>query len=264
MYIASTAKKRPFLFVGGLTIVMAAAFLVAFAVIRLVAPTMDPATADLILNGVTYSLLAIATAMLLSRLDWWRPAGFRRPFRWAYLLLFWLPALPLLLTLLVLATGGGRVTVTSPWSIAVFAGISLLVGFVEEGVFRGLMVRALAPRGLWTAALVSSALFGLVHAVNIPLGYNAAGVGLQIVYAASFYGLASAALVIYTGTIWPIVLIHALTDFVAWMQSGSTLATAGVTSSDVVSTAVVSVLGVAYGALLLALSKRNRRLQAEA
>lgn len=260
MSISSLAKGRPFLFVVGLAVAVAAVFLVGFAVIRVVYPTADPAAADLINNAVCYSLLAIATAMLLSHLGWWRPAGFRGPFRWADPLLFWLPAVPLLLTLPAFVVGAAKVVVTNPWQIALFLYVSLLVGFVEEGLFRGVMVRALYPRGIWMAALVSGVLFGLVHAVNIPLGYNAQATGLQIVYAATFYGFASAALVIYTGTIWPIVLIHGLTDFVAWLQSGATLATTGVTTADVVSTAVISVLGIGYGVLLLVLSKRRSQV----
>ena len=37
----------------------------------------------------------------------------------------------------------------------------LMVGFVEEAIFRGLMLQALKARGLWQAAVVTALLFWL-------------------------------------------------------------------------------------------------------
>jgi hypothetical protein len=80
-----------------------------------------------------------------------------------------------------------------------------------------------------------------------------------LIYTTTIYGFASAALVIYTRTIWPIVGIHALIDFVSWLQAGTTLKTTGVTFGDVFITVVGSALAIGYGILLLILANRSQR-----
>ncbi len=260
MSISSLSQRRPFLFVLGLAIGAAVVFLVVFAILRGLFPGMDPSDTDLINNAISYSLLAAVTAWLLNHLGWWQSAGFRRPYRWLYLLLFWLPAFPLI-SLVVALLAGIQPAAIALWRFALLFFIAVLVGFVEEGIFRGLMVRALYPKGIWTAAWVSAILFGLVHSVNFALGYNPQAVALQLVYATAIYGLASAALVIYTGSIWPILVIHALIDFSGWLFTGTTLATQGVTWPDVFSTLFWSVVAIGYGVLLLVLARRARRVQ---
>ena len=86
-----------------------------------------------------------------------------------------------------------------------------------------------------------------------------AGSRAQLVYPTTIYGFASAALVIYTRTIWPIVGIHALIDLASWLQAGTTLKTTGVTFGDVFITVVGGVLAIGYGVLLLILAKRSQR-----
>ena len=65
--------------------------------------------------------------------------------------LYWLPFTLVVVNLAfgIAAMGIGRVVY-----FFILAG---LIGFVEEVFFRGLILRAIAPRGLWKAALISSA-----------------------------------------------------------------------------------------------------------
>lgn len=259
MSISSFTKQHPFLLVGLLETAVVAVFLVAFLVIRNVIITMSASDIDLVLNGIAYAVLAVGTILLLNRLKWWKVAGFRRPYRWYFILLFWLPLLPLGLNFV----GGMKLATIEPWRIGIFGAISLLVGFVEEGIFRGVMVRSLYVKGIWTAAVVSSVLFGLAHSVNFMLGEDIQAVALQLVYTTTIYGFASAALVIYTGTLWPIVVIHFLIDFVSWLQAGTTLKTTGVTFGDIFITVVGSVLAIGYGIVLLVLANRVKRRQPE-
>ena len=216
---------------------------------------MNASDIDLMLNGIAYAVLAVGTILLLNRLKWWDTAGFRRPYRWYLVLLFWLPLLPLVLNWM----GGMKIPPVEPWRIGFFLVVSLLVGFVEEGIFRGVMVHALSGKGIWTAAVVSTVLFGLAHSVNFVLGENIQAVALQLVYTTTIYGFASAALVIYTGTLWPIVIIHFLIDFVSWLQAGTTLKTTEVTFGDIFITVVGGVLAIGYGIVLLILAKRLKR-----
>ena len=62
--------------------------------------------------------------------------------------------------------------------------VVLLVAFGEETAFRGVLLKALLPRGVWPAVLASSALFGLMHLVNLALGAPWQAVMLQMLFAA--------------------------------------------------------------------------------
>jgi membrane protease YdiL (CAAX protease family) len=95
--------------------------------------------------------------------------------------------------------------------------ITLLVGFAEESIFRGLMLNALKPRGLWKAAIITAVLFGLTHAMNAITGKDMLSIVMQICYAAAI-GFAYAALVLKKGNLWLLVLAHILIDFVNFIQ----------------------------------------------
>jgi membrane protease YdiL (CAAX protease family) len=91
------------------------------------------------------------------------------------------------------------------------------VGFVEEVMFRGLMLNALKVRGLWKAAIITALLFGLTHALNVLAGKSLVEDVAQIYYAVGI-GFAFAALVLHTGILWPLVLAHWLIDFINFIQ----------------------------------------------
>lgn len=58
-----------------------------------------------------------------------------------------------------------------------------LVGFLEEVIFRGLLFRALSPKGLKQAIVISSLTFGMGHIVNLLAGAEPISTLLQICYA---------------------------------------------------------------------------------
>jgi membrane protease YdiL (CAAX protease family) len=80
--------------------------------------------------------------------------------------------------------------------------LALMVGFVEESVFRGLMLTALRERGVWRAIIVTSVLFGLTHLANVLAGATVLETISQVAYTIAF-GVAFAALVLSTGIIGP-------------------------------------------------------------
>ncbi len=91
-----------------------------------------------------------------------------------------------------------------------------LIGFVEEVFFRGLILRAIAPRGLWKAAIISSIVFGLLHSLNPLAGANPLDTLLQLGYTLAI-GFGFAAVALRTRVIWPLVLIHGLIDFASFL-----------------------------------------------
>lgn len=94
-------------------------------------------------------------------------------------------------------------------------GTSILVGFVEEIPFRGLILQKLQERmNFWFANLISSVLFLLIHFpgwISLNLMTNR-GVALVLVF-----GFAMAMLLRYTKSLWSSIVAHSSNDFLAFV-----------------------------------------------
>jgi len=93
-----------------------------------------------------------------------------------------------------------------------FAALSLTAGFCEELVFRGFLIHTLerASGMLWLALLLSSGLFGVLHAYQRPAGAaRAAALGMLL-----------AAPLVLTANLWPSIVAHASLDLAAgfWLR----------------------------------------------
>ena len=112
------------------------------------------------LYGLANLGLSVIALALLSGMGWWKSVGFRSPQKRSDLLYFIIPFLPMFTNFIP------GVEITSlRYLLEVFL-ITLMVGFVEEVIFRGLMLHAIRERGHWKAAIITSLLFGLTHAMN--------------------------------------------------------------------------------------------------
>lgn len=119
---------------------------------------------------------------------------------------------------------------SSPGSIAAaYLVLSVAVAINEETWFRGIIVAVLQPKGIRTAMVVSSVLFGVMHLANLAGGADLVSSLLQMAFALIF-GLVAAELVIVTGSLWPAILWHAAWDFVNYVGGNeiTPLALAGV------------------------------------
>lgn len=89
---------------------------------------------------------------------------------------------------------------TAVWSLMV----SPTAGFCEELLFRGLLMFALMDmtNDLWLSVALSSVMFGVIHAAYGPLN----------VFATGAMGVVLALGVVYTGSLWPSIVAHALYD----------------------------------------------------
>ena len=101
--------------------------------------------------------------VLLTRLDWWREAGFKRPPQWRNPHLLWFPlligALPLL----------GGVRIPGPAFLASALLGASFAAFGDEALYRGIAWRALAPAGLMRAVVATSLLSGVLHFAGLAL-----------------------------------------------------------------------------------------------
>jgi len=96
-----------------------------------------------------------------------------------------------------------------------FAILSCSAGFGEEVAYRGFLIPVLTNLlgWDWMAVVLSSAVFGLLHAYQTWLGVLRTGV-LGLLLAGSF---------ILSGSLWPAILAHAILDVVAGIFLGETL-----------------------------------------
>jgi hypothetical protein len=198
----------------------------------------------ILLGKMTACLLAVA---LLSALGWWREAGFGARLHWRSLV----PFLPLMIIPLLTALfQPNAVGPPHPVQIVDFALVALMTGFAEEAIFRGIGLTALLPRGKIQAALLSSLVFGVLHFANLLVGADPLATVVQVIVAVLF-GITSAALLISTDAILPLVLIHAVEDFISFIATGNVREISTPTASEILMTLFLFLPFAVYGMWLL-------------
>lgn len=240
------AEQHPYWFTAILLIVVILVYLVAGTI----AHFLNLSTMGL--YGLANFALTILVAIMLTLMGWWRTVGFRSAERKSDILYFLIPFIPAFTNFIP------GVAVTSfSYVLEVFV-IMLMVGFVEESIFRGLMLSALKARGLWKAAVITTLLFGLTHALNSLTGKSAVENLLQICFALSV-GFAFAALVLHKGILWPLVLAHWLINSVSFIQKP------GFTDQglSMLVVAIPTVIMIAYGVFMMLQKVREKEEQAE-
>ena len=187
-------------------------------------------------------------AVLLTALGWWGtagspdvPPGSLIPFLPLVLLFAVPPVLPLG------STAASHTPATSPWSQ------SARSPRVRHGsdITRGSAADAAAPRA--HACRVSSVLFGAIFIAPLAAGEDPVLVGAQAL-ATMGIGVAFAAVVVVTGTIWPLVVISAAMSIPLGIQNDYPAALTGI----LVSSLTVGALAAAYGIWLLHRDQHRR------
>lgn len=92
----------------------------------------------------------------------------------------------------------------------------LIVAFIEETVFRGLMLRILLAKGAFTAVFISSLLFGITHALQLLGGQSLEDTIIQIIYAL-LVGLVLSLLILDGQSIIITILFHSFNNFFNFM-----------------------------------------------
>lgn len=114
--------------------------------------------------------------------------------------------LPLAIVLICVAANGFRSFTFKEAMFFVF--FTLLVGFVEETVYRGLILHILLRhKGITVAVVTSSLLFSVTHVLNILSGQSAEDTVVQLIYAL-LTGAALALLIVKNRNIIPLILFH--------------------------------------------------------
>lgn len=215
IHLKSLAARFPLLFAFGTTLV---------AMICLMWPLWVPGfsqTAQILWGRVAICLFAI---FMLTLLGWWRETGFTCPTNWRILV----PYLPVTLFMIVVKTFDVvtvGINIFDSKMILLGLAVYLAGGFMEEAIFRGLLLRILLPGGLMRAALLSSLFFALAHFLNLFMGANLSATILQVIVAFLASLVFTAPLAI-TRNIWPLVIIHGFGNFIGYLNAGGFLNTA--------------------------------------
>ncbi|WP_127792583.1 CPBP family intramembrane glutamic endopeptidase [Agromyces sp. LHK192] len=231
----------------------------------LIVPT-DSVELEFALSHLVPLPIAIAAGLWFARWSGWshdiwvqEPTLARPPRRW------WMLAIPALL--LVSPVVG---LVQTPWAdrsaslVLVVAVGCLLVGLGEEFFYRGILRVSLRARhGELVTLLATSLLFGLSHSLGSLLNGAPVGMILFQVAVTSMDGALYYAVFRVTGRLWVPIVLHALTDFSLYVQSGGGAAAGGHADIDVDPSVVpVQVVLVALSIAVVvsaALEDRRRR-----
>ncbi|MBB3128152.1 hypothetical protein FHS19_002806 [Paenibacillus rhizosphaerae] len=118
----------------------------------------------------------------------------------------WIYYLPQLAVLIVVAFNGFKAFTLQ--DLLFFLFFTLLVAFVEETIYRGLILQILLrSKGIMAAVITSSILFSVTHVLNMLSGQSAADTIMQLAYAL-LTGAALALLMVKNGNIIPLILFH--------------------------------------------------------
>ncbi len=197
---------------------------------------------------VTLSLIvgAVVLVAISSYMGWTAELYARQPIyksRWMWIAPV-VVALPIVLRLFGIDWGLHGFDV-----VAFLVVTGLLIGFVEELLYRGISVKMLRDggHGEWAVAAVSSLLFGLSHGVNIFTGQEFGTVAFTVVYAFAF-GVLMYLTMRVTGFLLVAMILHGLTDPTTILASGDLDKVATGTSS----TGVLALAGIVTFLLILA------------
>lgn len=135
-------------------------------------------------------------------------------------LLFILPCLAVAINNfpIISAIRGDAYLVSPKWYIPVLAVECLMIGIFEEFAFRGVVFMSILEKrhrtnlDIFISIVLTSAVFGAVHLLNVFQGAGIGSVILQIGYSFLIGGMCSVVL-IKTKNIWFCVIIHAVYDF---------------------------------------------------
>lgn len=179
---------------------------------------------DLVKHGLSPSLAGASLFLLVIVVlfRWGRELGLAQGPQPGTLKVIW-PWILYLALFAASALNGGL----PPASVTLFIlANTLLVGWSEEVMFRGVWLRGLfRSYGIWVAILGSSVLFGAMHVLNVFLTGDLRGAVLQAV-AAFLSGVFLAAVRLRTGSLWTGIILHGLWDAGTFLLAAGTMTAA--------------------------------------
>lgn len=146
-------------------------------------------------------------------LGWLRATGFNGSIRDMHVL--WFPLLLAFVPVLV----AGTIEV-APGGILFFGLAVLFTGLSEEGLARGILLKALLPKGAWFALLFMSTLFSISHFSNLVFADFSVLQMTEKLLISFSTGLLYGAVFLRTRNIWPLIFLHTFLDY-SYLISGT-------------------------------------------
>lgn len=161
-----------------------------------------------------YTLIAI---LIIALLNWWQEVGFVKIVKRQDLFFYIIPAL---ITFLILMPGISPNAAKNNLSISSIV-FYLLLATREEIFSRGLIQYVLSYKGDVYAVFMSSIFFGLIHTSNLFIGVSSTRITLLQIIRAIAWGLGLAGLRLRLRYIFPLIIIHAITNIFTFITVDS-------------------------------------------
>lgn len=123
----------------------------------------------------------------------------------------------------------------------------ILVGFLEEVIFRGFLFRGIAKDNLKEGIIISSVTFGIGHIVNLLNGYDILKNSIQIVFAVAV-GFMLVFIFLRTGSIISCIVFHAFNNSISAVSDAGFLANAlgSKDAANILTATIGIVIAIAY------------------
>lgn len=158
---------------------------------------------------------------------------------------------PLLIIVLVQPVMNGLNVELTAARILVIVIFTMIVGYTEESVFRGIIRDKLKSKGQVFYIVFSSLLFGILHISNALSGKDALSVLLQVINAL-LIGVILALLIATTQHIIPLIVFHFAYDALALVSNENP-------DQEILGISILNILYILYGIyLILHLIRRNK------
>jgi membrane protease YdiL (CAAX protease family) len=218
-------ERRPIAFTLGLTITLIG---VAVAGRLVLAPFLPQLTLDgigLLLNWLFVGI----TIFLVAWLGWWERIRLTTPVNrraLVYLLPFAIAVfIPVVFGLAIPDVSLVRGVILPDWAtlLVIIVGVALGAALFEEILYRGVLLRALEPRGHLFAGVVTATAFGLTHVSKIILGGSVTEwLPSMVLIIPLSIGLAAVAFRLES--IWPLVVWHFAVDVTGLLSASQSQA----------------------------------------
>lgn len=201
--------------------------------------------------ALTLPLLVGAVVLIafIASLGWFGPLFGRQPIggRWWMWIAVAIPVSAILLRLIGIDYGA-----YTPGVVALTFFTGLLIGFTEEVLTRGIAVKLLRDSGMRElgVAVISSALFALLHSANLLSGMAPLTVALTVGYTFMFGVLMYLTMRVTGSIVWAIV-VHGLTDPTLFLASGGVDVAAANENVFLALAAPVNFVTIGFGVIAL-------------
>jgi membrane protease YdiL (CAAX protease family) len=174
-------------------------------------------------EGIGKVLVAIVFIIIIRRFQWLKEAFITYSGSWKNWLIILIPGIYAVLSTTYALTGSINISFSDPAEYFWITANHMGGGLVEEVVYRSLIFYCLLfawknrTKGTLKSGVVSAVIFGYAHMIWILLGKDFS-LGFLQSTGAVCSGIFYAGVVIQTRSIWPVVVIHGLTNALAYIK----------------------------------------------